>query len=45
FSFFSLSAPETREHRHGTPAALLDLNMCRQCFRRYAKDIGFIKMD
>uniref|UniRef100_G1QBR1 Small ribosomal subunit protein uS14 n=1 Tax=Myotis lucifugus TaxID=59463 RepID=G1QBR1_MYOLU len=21
------------------------LNMCRQCFRQYAKDIGFIKLD
>ncbi|XP_075860298.1 small ribosomal subunit protein uS14-like [Microcebus murinus] len=21
------------------------LNMCRQCFRRYSKDIGFIKLD
>ncbi|KAB0388121.1 hypothetical protein FD755_003077 [Muntiacus reevesi] len=21
------------------------LNMCRQCFRQYAKDIGFIKHD
>ncbi|XP_063085316.1 small ribosomal subunit protein uS14-like [Cavia porcellus] len=20
------------------------LNMCRQCFRQYAKDIGFIKL-
>ncbi|XP_036883046.1 small ribosomal subunit protein uS14-like [Manis javanica] len=21
------------------------LNMCRQCFRQFAKDIGFIKLD
>ncbi|XP_054936353.1 40S ribosomal protein S29-like [Physeter macrocephalus] len=21
------------------------LNMCRQCFRQYAKDIGFIKLN
>ncbi|XP_074140617.1 small ribosomal subunit protein uS14-like [Sminthopsis crassicaudata] len=21
------------------------LNMCRQCFRQYTKDIGFIKLD
>ncbi|XP_034823533.1 small ribosomal subunit protein uS14-like [Pan paniscus] len=21
------------------------LNMCRQCFRQYVKDIGFIKLD
>ncbi|TEA41357.1 hypothetical protein DBR06_SOUSAS7910027, partial [Sousa chinensis] len=21
------------------------LNMCRQCFRQYGKDIGFIKLD
>ncbi|XP_034515337.1 40S ribosomal protein S29-like [Ailuropoda melanoleuca] len=21
------------------------LNMCRQCFHQYAKDIGFIKLD
>ncbi|KAG3286958.1 small ribosomal subunit protein uS14 [Ictidomys tridecemlineatus] len=21
------------------------LNICRQCFRQYAKDIGFIKLD
>ncbi|KAB0373200.1 hypothetical protein FD755_014859 [Muntiacus reevesi] len=21
------------------------VNMCRQCFRQYAKDIGFIKLD
>ncbi|XP_035292895.1 40S ribosomal protein S29-like [Cricetulus griseus] len=21
------------------------LNMCRQCFRQYLKDIGFIKLD
>nr|XP_056701426.1 40S ribosomal protein S29-like [Euleptes europaea] len=25
-------------HKHG-------LNMCHQCFRQYAKDIGFIKLN
>uniref|UniRef100_A0A8C3HNG5 Ribosomal protein S29 n=1 Tax=Chrysemys picta bellii TaxID=8478 RepID=A0A8C3HNG5_CHRPI len=26
------------------PPAGYGLNMCRQCFRQYAKDIGFIKV-
>ncbi|XP_033049712.1 40S ribosomal protein S29-like [Trachypithecus francoisi] len=28
-------------NRHG----LMCLNMCRQCFPQYAKDIAFIKLD
>ncbi|CAD7689439.1 unnamed protein product [Nyctereutes procyonoides] len=30
--------------RHGL-IRKYSLNMCRQCFRQYAKDIGFIKLD
>ncbi|CAN8215723.1 unnamed protein product [Coccothraustes coccothraustes] len=31
-------------NRHGL-IRKYGLNMCRQCFRQYAKDIGFIKVD
>uniref|UniRef100_A0A452J4D2 Small ribosomal subunit protein uS14 n=1 Tax=Gopherus agassizii TaxID=38772 RepID=A0A452J4D2_9SAUR len=31
-------------NRHGL-ICKYGLNMCRQCFRQYAKDIGFIKLD
>ncbi|XP_037386199.1 40S ribosomal protein S29-like [Talpa occidentalis] len=31
-------------NRHGL-IRQYGLNMCRQCFRQYAKDIGFIKLD
>ncbi|XP_005418131.1 40S ribosomal protein S29 [Geospiza fortis] len=31
-------------NRHGL-IRKYGLNMCRQCFRQYAKDIGFIKLD
>ncbi|XP_032100412.1 40S ribosomal protein S29 isoform X1 [Sapajus apella] len=31
-------------NRHGL-IRKYGLNMCRQCFRQYAKDIGFIKTD
>ncbi|XP_044771052.1 40S ribosomal protein S29-like [Neomonachus schauinslandi] len=31
-------------NRHGL-IQKYGLNMCRQCFRQYAKDIGFIKLD
>lgn len=30
-------------NRHGL-IRKYGLNMCRQCFRQYAKDIGFIKV-
>ncbi|XP_038598277.1 40S ribosomal protein S29-like [Tachyglossus aculeatus] len=30
-------------NRHGL-IRKYGLNMCRQCFRQYAKDIGFIKL-
>ncbi|CAJ0953390.1 unnamed protein product [Ranitomeya imitator] len=31
-------------NRHGL-IRKYGLNMCRQCFRQYAKDIGFVKLD
>uniref|UniRef100_A0A8D0Z606 Small ribosomal subunit protein uS14 n=1 Tax=Sus scrofa TaxID=9823 RepID=A0A8D0Z606_PIG len=31
-------------NRHGL-IRKYGLNMCRQCFRQYTKDIGFIKLD
>ncbi|XP_074806323.1 small ribosomal subunit protein uS14-like [Natator depressus] len=31
-------------NRHGL-ICKCRLNMCRQCFRQYAKDIGFVKLD
>uniref|UniRef100_A0A8C6N3L1 Small ribosomal subunit protein uS14 n=1 Tax=Mus spicilegus TaxID=10103 RepID=A0A8C6N3L1_MUSSI len=31
-------------NRHGL-IRKYGLNMCRQCFRQYSKDIGFIKLD
>ncbi|CAM4718444.1 small ribosomal subunit protein uS14-like [Lepidochelys kempii] len=31
-------------NRHG-PIRKYGLNMCRQCFRQYAKDISFVKLD
>ncbi|XP_054514187.1 small ribosomal subunit protein uS14-like [Pan troglodytes] len=31
-------------NRHGL-IRKYGLNMCRQCFRQYVKDIGFIKLD
>uniref|UniRef100_A0ACB8FE78 Uncharacterized protein n=1 Tax=Sphaerodactylus townsendi TaxID=933632 RepID=A0ACB8FE78_9SAUR len=31
-------------NRHGL-IRKYGLNMCRQCFRQYAKDIGFLKLD
>ncbi|XP_039321312.1 small ribosomal subunit protein uS14-like [Saimiri boliviensis] len=31
-------------NRHGL-IRKYGLNMCRQCFHQYAKDIGFIKLD
>ncbi|XP_043378541.1 40S ribosomal protein S29 [Chelonia mydas] len=31
-------------NRHG-PIRKYGLNMCWQCFRQYAKDIGFVKLD
>ena len=31
-------------NRHGL-IRKYNLNMCRQCFREYAKDIGFKKLD
>ncbi|KAI4802191.1 40S ribosomal protein S29 [Gymnodraco acuticeps] len=31
-------------NRHGL-IRKYGLNMCRQCFRQYAKDIGFCKLD
>ncbi|TKC42252.1 hypothetical protein EI555_003920 [Monodon monoceros] len=31
-------------NRHGL-IRKYGLNMCRQCFRQYAKDIGFIKLE
>ncbi|KAL8168607.1 UNVERIFIED_CONTAM: hypothetical protein K2H54_007815 [Gekko kuhli] len=31
-------------NRHGL-IRKYGLNMCRQCFRQYARDIGFVKMD
>nr|XP_048298309.1 40S ribosomal protein S29-like [Myodes glareolus] len=34
----------SRSCRHGL-IRKYGLNMCRQCFRQYAKDIGFIKLD
>ncbi|XP_040192922.1 40S ribosomal protein S29-like [Rana temporaria] len=33
-----------RSNRHGL-IRKYGLNMCRQCFRQYAKDIGFVKLD
>jgi hypothetical protein len=43
----SSSIGVTRENsaRDLALAASYRLNMCRQCFRQYAKDIGFIKLD
>ncbi|KAL7992815.1 hypothetical protein Chor_017071 [Crotalus horridus] len=40
----SLSSSRSRvcSNRHGL-IRKYGLNMCRQCFRQYAKDIGFIK--
>ncbi|XP_015992451.2 40S ribosomal protein S29-like [Rousettus aegyptiacus] len=31
-------------NQHG-PIRKYGLNMCHQCFRQYAKDIGFVKLD
>ncbi|XP_038664326.1 40S ribosomal protein S29-like [Scyliorhinus canicula] len=31
-------------NRHGL-IQKYGLNMCRPCFRQYAKDIGFVKLD
>ncbi|XP_059975553.1 small ribosomal subunit protein uS14-like [Mesoplodon densirostris] len=31
-------------NRHGLTQKY-DFNMCRQCFRQYAKDIGFINLN
>ncbi|XP_038171968.1 40S ribosomal protein S29-like [Arvicola amphibius] len=31
-------------NRHGL-IRKYGLNICRQCFRQYAKDVGFIKLD
>lgn len=41
----SLFSPHSRvcSNRHGL-IRKYGLNMCRQCFRQYAKDIGFIKV-
>uniref|UniRef100_A0A670HKN6 Small ribosomal subunit protein uS14 n=1 Tax=Podarcis muralis TaxID=64176 RepID=A0A670HKN6_PODMU len=41
-----LPLPPSRvcSNRHGL-IRKYGLNMCRQCFRQYAKDIGFIKLD
>ncbi|RLV98260.1 hypothetical protein DV515_00010975 [Chloebia gouldiae] len=41
----SLCSPHSRvcSNRHGL-IRKYGLNMCRQCFRQYAKDIGFIKV-
>ncbi|KAK7835949.1 hypothetical protein U0070_004040 [Myodes glareolus] len=42
----SLSLPPSSRvcsNRHGL-IRKYGLNMCRQCFRQYAKDIGFIKV-
>ncbi|ETE62526.1 40S ribosomal protein S29, partial [Ophiophagus hannah] len=41
-----LSSSRSRvcSNRHGL-IRKYGLNMCRQCFRQYAKDIGFIKYD
>ncbi|XP_061249070.1 small ribosomal subunit protein uS14-like [Bos javanicus] len=36
--------PKKECHEHGL-IRKYGLNMCRQCFRQYAKDIGFIKLD
>ena len=39
----SLSCSRVCSNRHGL-IRKYGLNMCRQCFRQYAKDIGFIKV-
>nr|XP_025974044.1 40S ribosomal protein S29 [Dromaius novaehollandiae] len=40
----SLLRSRVCSNRHGL-IRKYGLNMCRQCFRQYAKDIGFIKLD
>ncbi|XP_013926154.1 PREDICTED: 40S ribosomal protein S29 [Thamnophis sirtalis] len=43
-ALFSFSRSRVCSNRHGL-IRKYGLNMCRQCFRQYAKDIGFIKLD
>lgn len=42
-SFFSSPCSRVCSNRHGL-IRKYGLNMCRQCFRQYAKDIGFVKV-
>uniref|UniRef100_A0A8D2I037 Small ribosomal subunit protein uS14 n=1 Tax=Urocitellus parryii TaxID=9999 RepID=A0A8D2I037_UROPR len=44
FFFHGVLAFAVCSNRHGL-IWKYGLNVCRQCFRQYAKDIGFIKLD
>lgn len=43
FVFLSPFCSRVCSNRHGL-IRKYGLNMCRQCFRQYAKDIGFVKV-